>query len=239
MGLQVWNTYQSHEIITNLLGWLPVPLRQCYFSYNWKCGVTSSVSCFIWFDQPWDLLPLCPLRSLSREAKMSQHLHTTVGSSFASKRELSQCCAWKGFWETRARRMFWGVLTPEVVMLSSQSQTLQTHTWCLGFSLKPRAAVLHSTDIKAVFVYHFSYISLMMRFSLTDCTVSSVCCAASGRMAACFCIAGFLSQPMTISLMFSGFSGCFDIIILNCFSVVSSFCISNVISYSLGAWEYL
>lgn len=59
--------------------------------------------------------------------------------------------------------MFWRVLTPEVVMLSSQSQMLQTHTWFLGFSLKPHAVVLHSADIKTALVYHFFYI-YMMRF---------------------------------------------------------------------------
>lgn len=49
----------------------------------------------------------------------------------------------------------------------------------------------------------------------------------------------FITPALVISLMLSGFSGCFDIIILNCFSVVSFFCNSNVISYSLGGWELL
>ena len=49
----------------------------------------------------------------------------------------------------------------------------------------------------------------------------------------------FVNPALMISLMLSGFSGCFDIIILNCLSVVSSFCNSNVISYSLGGWELL
>lgn len=110
MGVQpqVWSTYRSHEIIPNLLGWLPVTLKQCYFSHSAGSMGLPFVWVALWSvwlpDQPWDLPSSCPLGSFRKDV---------VALSCHGLQQLwppREKCSQKGLGESVTRWMFLGYM---------------------------------------------------------------------------------------------------------------------------------
>lgn len=161
--------------------------------------------------------------------------------------EMPRCCSQKGLGRSEPGWVFLGDVDISVLKLDSQPHALWTRvaakspseTSCSRFP-----CMLTSGQCLLTISHTFP---TGMRFcTYSDYTAapwfSVFCLLCSPWKDGCLFLyprISFTAPVLVISLMLSVFSGCFDTIILNCFSVVSSFCNSNIISYSLSGWELL